>query len=303
MIRIITDTVSSLSKELAEKHSIELVSLYIRYKGEEFKDIGVDLDEFYTEIYDMIDNPPQSSQPSFADFEQAFRPIAEAGDELLGIFCSSSLSGTYEGALRAIDVIKEDYPSFKFRIIDSTSCGYDQSWSILAAADARDMGKSLDECTEACLHSILSSRFLFTPESLKFLQAGGRIGNAAALVGNLIQLSPILTVEDKKAATFEKVRTKKRALKHIEEAIKKDAEAHGGLKNIVVHYIGSAEPAHEWARLVVDEIAGKTVDVVPVSSTIGTHVGPAFGVVYECFEPIQNKFSGDVQELVYSNEG
>ena len=83
--------------------------------------------------------------------------------------------------------------------------------------------------------------------TLTFLQRGGRIGNAAALLGNLIQLSPVLTVSDGKADTFAKVRTRKKALDRIVTEFKKDVEQHG-LKHVVVHYIGDKAPAVAWAR-------------------------------------------------------
>ena len=100
-----------------------------------------------------------------------------------------------------------------------------------------------------------ATRFLFTPETLTFLQKGGRIGNAAALLGNLIQLAPGAHGERWKASTFAKVRTRKKALDKIVATFKKDVEEHG-LKHVVVHYIGDRTPAVAWAHEVVEPLIG-----------------------------------------------
>ena len=162
------------------------------------------------------------------------------------------------------------------------------------AVAARDAGEDLAGCAAAALRGIESTRFLFTPETLTFLQRGGRIGNAAALLGNLIQLSPVLTVSDGKADTFTKVRTRKKALDRIVTEFKKDVEQHG-LKHVVVHYIGDKAPAVAWAREVVEPLIGRTVSVLPVSPVIGLHVGPAVGLAYECASALAGKISGPVQ--------
>ena len=254
-----------------------MVTLFVNREGCEYADSEMDLDAFYADIYDMVDNIPTSSQPSQHTLEAVFEEAARAGDEVLGIFISSELSGTYEGAVRAARAVKARNIDFTYVIVDSTSCGYDEAWPVFDAVAARDAGEDLAGCAAAALRGIESTRFLFTPETLTFLQRGGRIGNAAALLGNLIQLSPVLTVSDGKADTFAKVRTRKKALDRIVTEFKKDVEQHG-LKHVVVHYIGDKAPAVAWAREVVEPLIGRTVSVLPVSPVIGLHVGPAVGL-------------------------
>lgn len=94
------------------------------------------------------------------------------------------------------------------------------------------------EAAQTVLEAIKSTRFLFTPESLTFLKKGGRIGGAAALLGNLIKLAPVLTVVDGTPEPMAKVRTRKKALVKIQEILGARIETCGGLKDLVVHYIG-----------------------------------------------------------------
>ena len=169
-----------------------------------------------------------------------------------------------------------------------TNC-MELGWAVVAACEARDAGGSLEECVEAATHAMSSTRFIFAPESLKFLEKGGRIGKASALLGNMLNISPILTVKNGEAATFYKVRTQKKALIKMVDVFKRDVENYG-LRNVAVHYIGSCVPAFEWAREVIDPLVGKTVMVLPASPVIGVHVGPAMGLAYECAAPIEGKF-------------
>ncbi len=297
MIRIVTDSVASIPASLAAEHDITVVSLFVNRDGQEYADATMDLDAFYADIYDMVNNIPTSSQPSQLELETVFEDAALAGDSVLGVFISSELSGTYDGAVRAARAVKARNIDFTYVIIDSSSCGYDEAWPVFDAVDARDAGEDLAGCAASVLEAIERTRFLFTPESLTFLQKGGRIGNAAALVGNLVQIAPVLTVKDGKATTAAKVRTRKRALNKIVDMLKADIEQ-SGLKRIMVHYIGDAQPAYEWAKAVIEPLVGHEVAVRPVSPVIGLHVGPAIGVAYECINTIKDKLTAPVQMRV-----
>lgn len=290
MVRIITDSVASIPADEARKAGIEVVTLYVNRDGEELADAEMDLDAFYAEIYDMVDDIPTSSQPSQHALEEAFEDAARAGDEVLGVFISSGLSGTFDGAVRAARAVKARNIDFSYAIVDSSSCGYDEAWPVFDAVEARDAGEGLSGCLSAVLEGMERTRFLFTPETLTFLQKGGRIGGAAALLGNLIQLSPVLTVTDGAAATLAKVRTRKKALERIAATFRADIEKLG-LKRVAVHCIGDKAPALAWAREVVEPLIGRTVKVLPVSPVIGLHVGPAVGIAYECASAVASKLT------------
>lgn len=290
MVRIITDSVASIPADEARKAGIEVVTLYVNRDGKELADAEMDLDAFYADIHSMVDDIPTSSQPSQHALEEAFEDAARAGDEVLGVFISSELSGTFDGAVRAARAVKARNIDFSYAVVDSSSCGYDEAWPVFDAVEARDAGEGLSGCLSAVLEGMERTRFLFTPETLTFLQKGGRIGGAAALLGNLIQLSPVLTVTDGAAATLAKVRTRKKALERIAATFRADIEKLG-LKRVAVHYIGDKAPALTWAREVVEPLIGRTVRVLPVSPVIGLHVGPAVGIAYECASAVASKLT------------
>lgn len=300
MIRIVTDSTASIPRDMAAENNIEVITMYLNRDGVEYEDATMDIDAFYHDIYDMVDNIPKSSQPSQSHLENLFESIAKAGDELLGIFMSSRMSGTVDGALRAARSVASHHVGFSFRIVDSMSNSFDEAWSVIAAAKARDTGCSLDQCCDFALASIKSSRWLFSPESLRFLKAGGRIGNGAALLGNLMKICPIFTVTNGETSTFAKVRSHKKALEMMTAKLKADI-AEYGLKNIIVHYIGQPDDAARWSREQIEPLVGKEVPVVPVSPVIGLHVGPAVGVVYECVRELPGKVNVNPSMLVYSS--
>lgn len=298
MIRIVTDSVASIPTDLQKRYHIDVLTLHINYKNVEYKDAEMNLDEFYQDIYHMADNPPISSQPSQHELEQYFEAAAKVGDEVLGVWISSHLSGTYEGAIRAAKSVKERYPSFTFTMIDSTSTGLDEGIPVLEGAEAIEAGSDLEQAVKAVLDGIMRTRFLFVPASLTFLQKGGRIGGAAAFIGNLIKLVPILTVRNGEATGISKARTMKKALAKVLDLVQEDAKQHGGLARLAVHYIGSKTPALTWAREHVDPLVDKEVCVLPVSPVIGAHVGPAIGIVYECRSHIEGKYTQNLSDLV-----
>lgn len=301
MIRVVTDSVASLPRDIIESEGIEVVSLFVNHKGVEHVDATMDLDDFYSHIHEMADDIPTSSQPSQADLEALFEQYAKAGDEVLGVWISSKLSGTYDGALRAARAVESRNIGFRYVMIDSTSCGFDEAWTVMDGVEAVGEGSTLEQAAQAVLKGIASTRFLFTPENLTFLQKGGRIGGAAALIGNLVKIAPILTVKDGTAQVAAKVRSRKKALVRIVEMLEADIAASGGLKRLVVHYIGDKTPALEWAKNVIEPLLQCTVRVLPVSPVIGCHVGPAVGIAYECNEPLKNKITGSLQALMCAN--
>ena len=109
-------------------------------------------------------------------------------------------------------------------------------------------------------------------------------------------------MKDGVASTYAKVRTQKKAMDKMVGILRQDMEEHG-LRNIAVHYIGSKQPAEEWARDVIRPLIGRDVAVVPASPVIGVHVGPAVGIAYECDKPMADKFTSVFPEVVSSDAG
>lgn len=299
MIRIITDSTASIPCEALDAPDITAVSLYVRYDGEEHLETQMDIDGFYDTLASRINDIPTSSQPSQHAFESFFEEAAAAGDEVLGIFVSGALSGTFEGAVRAARTVKSHNIDLRCVLIDSTSTGGDEGFPVMDALDAREAGSTLEECAAAAVNAVLCSRILFVPESLAFLKAGGRIGRASALLGSVIKIVPVITVFDGTPEVVAKVRTMKKAVEEMVRTFASDVERFG-LKRVMVQYVGPKTDVLERLRVQVEEIAGHAVDVMPVSPVIGAHVGPAVGLSYECWRAVQGKLEMQPSDLVFT---
>lgn len=149
MIRIITDSTSSIPKALREKLDICLLNLTVNHGGASYNEGEMDLDAFYSKIYEMIDDIPTSSQPSALAVETALEQAAVEGKEVLGIFISAKMSGVLESVIRAAREISERHPSFNYALIDSMTNCMELGWSVISACACRDAGGSLMDCVQA----------------------------------------------------------------------------------------------------------------------------------------------------------
>jgi DegV family protein with EDD domain len=278
-VSVVTDSLASIPREVADANGIEVVSLFINEGDSSRAELGLDVAAFYRRLEDTR-VLPTSSQPPVDSLAEAFRRALERGSEVLGVFVSSKMSGTIEAARIAADLVIAERPGTRIELLDSYSNSMEEGFGALAAAKAASAGATIERCGELARDTLSRTRYLFTPETLEYLRRGGRIGNASALLGGLLQIKPILTVAAGETTTVSKVRTRSRALAEIARMFTDDATAYG-LVQAIVHYIGDPAPAEEFARTHVEPVAGGPVRVIPVSPVIGLHVGPAVGVVYE----------------------
>jgi len=277
-VSIVTDSVASIPADLLAANDIEVVSLFINDGESNQAELGMDVDAFYRRLEDMK-TLPTSSQPSVESILSAFREGLERGHDVLGIFISQDMSGTCQTARMAADMLAEEFPDGRIEVLDSRSNSMEEGYGVLAAAFAAKMGGSIETCIAAASETLRRTRYLFTPHTLEYLRRGGRIGGASALIGGLLQIRPILTVEDGETQTFARVRTQSRALAEMTRKFADDTKAFG-LADVCVHYISDAETAGVYAREQIEPLAGGAVRVIPVSPVIGLHVGPAVAIVY-----------------------
>ena len=297
MIRLLADSVASIPKQRAQAEGIDVISLFINENGTEYVETEMDVEAFYARLPEMLDNIPTSSQPSQKTFEDYFEACALAGDEVIAVLISSRMSGTHDGALRAASRVKERHPAFKCAIVDTRSTGFEEAWPVLECAKYINEGRPFEECVEHAAETVFCSRYYFTPESLVFLQKGGRIGAAQALIGNMLQVLPVLTVVDGMPVDVAKVRTYKKARAAITKLLEKDLQDNN-LVELAVQFIGTSESAREWSHTTLEPMVGRSLNVYPVSPVVGLHVGPASGISYHCEKPLEGKCTCEISDLI-----
>jgi len=285
-VKLLIDSTNYLSPEDIERYDMRQVSLYINDGDKQDLELDLDFGEFYTRLADTREIP-KSSQPSQSAIRIKMLEILNQGDEVLGLTLSQDMSGTYDTFNMVAEQIREERPGSVIRIIDTRSNCLQEGYAILSAAEVAIAGGSMDECVAAAEDTIARTRFVFAPHTLEYLERGGRIGAASALLGSILKLVPILSVEEGAVVTPNKVRTYPKALVALRDQLKKDIEAGGGLRRLVIHTIADSEHAEEFRAELIEPLVGHEVDIIPIGPVIGAHVGPAVGIVYETENPLR----------------
>jgi len=277
-VKVLTDSSSYIPQADIDKYDITIVSLSVNLEGESIKETEIAYDIFYDKMK-CAKNIPTSSQPPIGELTEAFEKIIQKGDELFAVFLSSKMSGTYNTALVVKNQLLEKYPQAKIEIFDSASNSMQMGFQALEAAKAAANGAEMAEIVKIAEHIRSHSRFIFTPAVLDYLQKGGRIGRASALLGNLLQIKPILTVNNGETDVFAKVRTKKKAVETIVQGMLDEVKGHE-IGGVTVHHINCAEEGQVLAESLEKQF-GIKVTIQSIGPIIGVHVGPgAIGVVY-----------------------
>lgn len=277
-IKIVTDSTSYIPKQYIDEYEISVVSLNVILNGDSYREVELSNETFYEKMK-QAKEIPTSSQPAPGEISDIFKRIISSGDSILGIFLSSDMSGTVSSANLVKDMILEEYPEGRIEIIDSRTNCMQLGYVVLEAAKAAKEGKSMEEVIDIASKVINSSRFIFTPETLEYLKKGGRIGGAAALLGNILQIKPILTVKDGKTTVLTKVRTKKKAIDSIINILEEDMSSRE-LRGITVHHINCYNEGVLLANKIQEKL-GIDVNIESIGPVIGLHVGPgSIGIAY-----------------------
>lgn len=273
--KIVTDSTAYIPQAHLDRFGIKVLSLSVSFGDEIFKETEISHKDFFDKL-DSNPNFPKSSQPALDETMTLFREILENDHDLIGVFLSSEMSGTYQTSLMIANELKEEFPKRKIEIIDSRSNCMQLGLAVLKGAELLD--ETFEQIVSKIKHVISHSRFIFMPDTLEYLRRGGRIGSAKALLSSVLQIKPILTVNDGQTDNIMKVRTRKKAIQAMVDLFDKDLENHV-LESAYIHHIHCLEDANK-----LNKKLGKTFEIVPIGPVIGTHVGPgAIGIAY-CWE-------------------
>jgi DegV family protein with EDD domain len=270
VIRIVTDSSSDLPPALAESQSITIVPLTIRFGDTEYTD-RADLSsaEFWATL-GASPHLPETAAPSAGAFASTYRRLAEEGAEgIVAVTLSSRMSATYQAAVLGA----EAEPSIPVRVIDSATVSMGLGLIALAAARGAGQGLSLETLAEAAARDARRARLLAALDTLEMLRRGGRIGGAQALLGGLLDIKPLITVEDGLVSAAGKVRTRSKAVDALVASLAGRTPESIALLHTNPDDVG---PLH-------DRLAALGVPIMPclLGAVVGTHTGPGtLGVAY-----------------------
>ena len=270
-VAIVTDSTAYLPEEYIKQYNISITPLSVIWGNETYRD-GVDI--LPSEFYSRLANSkvmPTTSQVTPSAVQSTFQSLLKQGYDVLGIFVSSKISGTFESAVQARDMLSN--AKEKIALVDSLWTTMAMGMPVLTAARAAQAGEGLAECQKVAENACAHIGVLFVMETLEFMRRGGRIGGAQAFLGTALNIKPVLEMRDGRIEAVERVRTKQKAIQRAVEIVSERIKAKTPIRLAATHANDEAGAA------TLLELASKELDPVetfccPLSPVIGTHTGP-----------------------------
>lgn len=275
MVRIVTDSTCDLSPERQSALGVEVVPLSVHFGPESFLD-GVDLSnqEFYARLR-SAETLPTTAQVNPEEFISRFQAHVDAGDQVVGIFIASQLSGTCQSAMIARGIVDEEH----IFVVDSTTVTFGLGLLVEMAARLRDQGLGAAAIAEQVTALAGRLRFYAVVGTLKYLKMGGRISGTAAMVGGMLGITPILNIRDGVVEAAAKTRGRKAAYQWMEKQVQ--AEPVDTSLPVAFGHSDSPELMAECETFFRERVPGMECLESDIGSVVGTHAGPGCaGIAY-----------------------
>ena len=270
--KILTDSTADLPESWTQEHDVQVLGLTIQLDGQTYETVGPDKLTSEQLLAKMESGgKPTTSQINVGQFEDVFRQYAQEGTAVLYVAFASALSGTYQSAVMAREMVLEDYPEAIITILDTKAASMGEGLLVMKAVEARAAGQSLEQTADLLQSLVPRVKTYFLVDDLNHLMRGGRISKVAALMGSLVNIKPIIAVTaDGSLDSVAKVRGKKKAqaevvrmtLETISESL------------VVIAYAGEKEVAENVKEQLLASGQVTEVLILPLGPVISTHTGP-----------------------------
>jgi DegV family protein with EDD domain len=266
-VKIVTDTLSDITGDLAAKLDLTVIPLYVRFGEEIYRDrVDITSEDFYRRL---VNEPklPSTTQPTPNDFAAVYRKLAEETDEILVVVVSSKLSGTYQSATQAKDYVKG---KCRIEVVDSGMVAMAEGLIVIAAAQAVKDGANLTKVAEMARKATSRSHLVAYFDTLKYLAKGGRIGKAQGLLGSVLSVKPILTIREGEMAPLTRVRSLTAGLDYLYNVVASSSKIEG----LAVEHATSSVEADKLVERIGKIYPKEKIYRSVISPVIGTYSGP-----------------------------
>ena len=266
MVRIVTDSTADLTKEQQQAAGITVVPLNVHFGDQVFRDhMDLTPDEFFRRLKAST-QLPRTSQPSVGVFEEAYRTLRESGDEIVSVHLSSKVSGTCNSAQMAAKGVDEQ----AIEVVDSLSTSMALGFMALEGARLARAGRDRASIAERLRALVPKARVVCVVDTLTYLERGGRIEKARALLGSLLNVKPILQLKDGEVVPVGRARGRPQALNKLVELLERD----GHVSQLAIMHGAAQADAEQLRERVAASYPGLDILLTEIGAVLGTHTGP-----------------------------
>lgn len=273
VIRFVTDSTADIPQEILDKHNIAVVPVFVNYGGNSFADDGKELnrENYYNQLASFRPFPTTSAMPPNMT-EQALQKALEGADHVIALTVSSKLSGVYN----AFRLGMQKLPADRITLIDGASTSAGLGMSVIVGAEVAAQTGDVQQTIRAIEAVKQNSKLFAALDTLEFLHRSGRVGWAAAGIGALLQIKPIIAVENGEVVSVARVRTFSRATEELVTYVRQFAP----LDRLAVLYGTDYEAAQHLRDRLAELAPAGSIFIVRINPAVGTHIGPkGLGVV------------------------
>ena len=272
--KIVTDSCCDLPYQFLKENDVAFISMTITIHDQELvDDLGetFDYDTFLQSVREGA--LPTTSQVNAGRYLEFFRPFVERKEPVLYLAFSSGLSGSYQSALQAVDMLKEEYGDVAIHVVDTKAASLGQGLLVYQAIELKKNGQPIEKVLKWVEDNKMSVQSWVTVDDLKHLERGGRISKTTAAIGGLMNIKPIITVDaEGKLQNVGKVRGRSKSIKKVVDEtvslIKEPQE-----QTLFIAYAGDKDSADKAKALLQEELQTKEILLYPLGPTIASHTG------------------------------
>jgi DegV family protein with EDD domain len=283
-VAVVTDSTASIPEEMLEQLKIRTVAYYIHRGQEVLRDLVTIQRKEFLDWLATASTLPTTASPGPGDYIEAYKDLAESGvEEIISIHMTSKASGAYQAACVAQSMLKEQMPDLRVEVIDTRNAALCQGWMAIEAARAALSGLRLGELAAKVKAMIPVTHMLQTADTLKYLYMGGRIGKARHLVGSLLNIKPLIGVEDGEIVPLGVARSRTQAYQSMVDKV----EAVVGKSRIKIAYVhaGARQEVEKIKNLVETRLNAVESFIGELSPALAVHTGP--GTAGLCYFPVE----------------
>jgi DegV family protein with EDD domain len=284
VVGVLTDTTASIPPALAKDSQIEMISYYVHRGLDTLRDMIDVQPEPFAQYLTQTDRLPTTSNPSIGDYLTGLRRLAEHTKEIVALTMTSKGSGAYQACRAAVEMLRERMPEVRVEVIDTLKVAMSQGWAAIEAARAAREGQPLSAVSNRAREVAQKSTMLMTADSLKYLYMGGRIGRAQHFAGSLLNIKPLIGMDDGVIVGLGAARTRAKAYSKVIELMCQQVGAQARIKIAYTH-VAAEDQVDQLRELISKQFECVETITTWLSPALGVHSGP--GTVGVHFYPVE----------------